>query len=392
MSHAIGKHDFEAQSATELSFKKGDVMEIIKNTDTGWVQGTLNGQKGWFPSDFVDFFTPQQHEQSAQKEEAQAREKPKLPTKPKPRRKPMPRPPAKQQQKEKRENPNRKKVTVRLKSERAFADPKLLQSYIGQDKTKREVLRRRLQALEAESVQSGRVVSLHLLKEHVELLPNRYDGKEVASSPRVLAALLDQFEHVLEYRTRVFVNELAKEKDPKLAPTLPTPVYRDDVAAAALQHYFALFALDNMPSFCAIMQEHLIKYDSDTVASLMVQSNASSSSAASGVLLPMSISFTSSSSSSSSTQKFEQVKDGTGEFFILETLELGLRAALQQFGNETLMSVPWSIVELVCFNFKSIGMVIGIVKYCVRQKKKNTNDFCCCTVFWSFIGNIGGCT
>jgi hypothetical protein len=55
----IAKHDFVAQSATELSFAKGDQLIVLKKDSSGWVQAELasSGARGWVPFDFLTMVT-----------------------------------------------------------------------------------------------------------------------------------------------------------------------------------------------------------------------------------------------------------------------------------------------------------------------------------------------
>jgi hypothetical protein len=48
-------YDYEAENDTDLSFKEGDVINIIDDSDpSGWYEGELNGVRGFFPSNFVE--------------------------------------------------------------------------------------------------------------------------------------------------------------------------------------------------------------------------------------------------------------------------------------------------------------------------------------------------
>lgn len=49
----IAKHAFKGTNPNELSFKKGQVIQVINRDDSGWAQGILDGAKGWFPISFV---------------------------------------------------------------------------------------------------------------------------------------------------------------------------------------------------------------------------------------------------------------------------------------------------------------------------------------------------
>ncbi|XP_070711844.1 rho guanine nucleotide exchange factor 7-like [Pempheris klunzingeri] len=44
---------FEQTNEDELSFAKGDIINVIRQEDGGWWEGSLNGKSGWFPSNYV---------------------------------------------------------------------------------------------------------------------------------------------------------------------------------------------------------------------------------------------------------------------------------------------------------------------------------------------------
>ncbi|ORX73514.1 ras GEF [Anaeromyces robustus] len=47
------KEDYIAQGADQLSFKKGDIIQVITRLDSGWWDGFCNEKRGWFPSNLV---------------------------------------------------------------------------------------------------------------------------------------------------------------------------------------------------------------------------------------------------------------------------------------------------------------------------------------------------
>lgn len=49
----VALYDFEAVNAEELNIREGDRIIVIKKDDSGWWEGTLNGQKGVFPANYV---------------------------------------------------------------------------------------------------------------------------------------------------------------------------------------------------------------------------------------------------------------------------------------------------------------------------------------------------
>ncbi|XP_069799211.1 rho guanine nucleotide exchange factor 6 isoform X1 [Dendropsophus ebraccatus] len=52
------KFSFKQQNEDELSFSKGDTIHVTKVVDGGWWEGSLNGRTGWFPSNYVKEFKP----------------------------------------------------------------------------------------------------------------------------------------------------------------------------------------------------------------------------------------------------------------------------------------------------------------------------------------------
>ncbi|KZT36043.1 DUF500-domain-containing protein [Sistotremastrum suecicum HHB10207 ss-3] len=54
---AIALYDYNAQQSGDLSFKKGDVIIIVEKTGSShdWWTGRVNGKKGIFPANFVEF-------------------------------------------------------------------------------------------------------------------------------------------------------------------------------------------------------------------------------------------------------------------------------------------------------------------------------------------------
>jgi hypothetical protein len=49
----VALYDFEAVNAEELNIRQGDIIVVTKKDDSGWWEGTLNGQTGIFPSNYV---------------------------------------------------------------------------------------------------------------------------------------------------------------------------------------------------------------------------------------------------------------------------------------------------------------------------------------------------
>ncbi|XP_068446820.1 rho guanine nucleotide exchange factor 7b isoform X2 [Clinocottus analis] len=53
--HALFKARFTFQQTNEdeLSFSKGDIISVSRQEDGGWWEGSVNGNSGWFPSNYV---------------------------------------------------------------------------------------------------------------------------------------------------------------------------------------------------------------------------------------------------------------------------------------------------------------------------------------------------
>ncbi|KAF9423163.1 hypothetical protein BGZ94_008390 [Podila epigama] len=47
-------YDFDSEDATNLTFKKGDVIQVLAQLESGWWAGHCQGRQGWFPSNYVE--------------------------------------------------------------------------------------------------------------------------------------------------------------------------------------------------------------------------------------------------------------------------------------------------------------------------------------------------
>jgi son of sevenless-like protein len=45
-------YDYEADDRTSLSFRAGEIIQVITQLESGWWDGVLNGVRGWFPSNY----------------------------------------------------------------------------------------------------------------------------------------------------------------------------------------------------------------------------------------------------------------------------------------------------------------------------------------------------
>jgi len=50
-------YDYDADDRTSLSFRSGDVIQVITQLESGWWDGVINGVRGWFPSNYCDVIT-----------------------------------------------------------------------------------------------------------------------------------------------------------------------------------------------------------------------------------------------------------------------------------------------------------------------------------------------
>jgi hypothetical protein len=46
-------HDYEALDTTGLTFRQNDIIEVLVQQPSGWWNGILGDQRGWFPSNQV---------------------------------------------------------------------------------------------------------------------------------------------------------------------------------------------------------------------------------------------------------------------------------------------------------------------------------------------------
>lgn len=45
-------YNYDADDRTSLSFRQGDVIQVITQLESGWWDGVINGVRGWFPSNY----------------------------------------------------------------------------------------------------------------------------------------------------------------------------------------------------------------------------------------------------------------------------------------------------------------------------------------------------
>lgn len=57
-----GLYDYKGTDTSALSFQKGAIIEVFNQLETGWWDGVLDDERGWFPSNYVQLLTPQETE------------------------------------------------------------------------------------------------------------------------------------------------------------------------------------------------------------------------------------------------------------------------------------------------------------------------------------------
>jgi len=55
-------YDYEAQDASALSFRTDDIIEVLTQQPSGWWDGLLGEERGWFPSNYVTIISDEEAE------------------------------------------------------------------------------------------------------------------------------------------------------------------------------------------------------------------------------------------------------------------------------------------------------------------------------------------
>ncbi|XP_076023658.1 ABI family, member 3a isoform X2 [Genypterus blacodes] len=53
LDEVVAQYDYEASKPDELTFTEGDIIYLIHRHDNGWWEGIVNGNRGFFPQNFV---------------------------------------------------------------------------------------------------------------------------------------------------------------------------------------------------------------------------------------------------------------------------------------------------------------------------------------------------
>lgn len=55
-------YDYEAQDPSALSFRTDDIIEVLTQQPSGWWDGLLGEERGWFPSNYVTIISDEEAE------------------------------------------------------------------------------------------------------------------------------------------------------------------------------------------------------------------------------------------------------------------------------------------------------------------------------------------
>ncbi|KAI0372236.1 ras GEF [Pilatotrama ljubarskyi] len=53
-------YDYQTNDSSSLSFRRGDIIEVLTRLESGWWDGLLNDERGWFPSNYVTVISEQE--------------------------------------------------------------------------------------------------------------------------------------------------------------------------------------------------------------------------------------------------------------------------------------------------------------------------------------------
>lgn len=65
-------YDYQTNDASSLSFRKNDIIEVLTQLESGWWDGLLGDERGWFPSNYVSTISDEEAELALSHYEQQA--------------------------------------------------------------------------------------------------------------------------------------------------------------------------------------------------------------------------------------------------------------------------------------------------------------------------------
>jgi son of sevenless-like protein len=65
-------YDYDAQDPSALSFRRNDIIEILTRQPSGWWDGLLGDERGWFPSNYVVIISDEEAEYAFAQAEIEA--------------------------------------------------------------------------------------------------------------------------------------------------------------------------------------------------------------------------------------------------------------------------------------------------------------------------------
>lgn len=55
-------YDYESTDDSSLTFARGDIVEVLTQLESGWWDGLIDTERGWFPSNFVTIISDEEAE------------------------------------------------------------------------------------------------------------------------------------------------------------------------------------------------------------------------------------------------------------------------------------------------------------------------------------------
>lgn len=69
-------YDYQTQDSSSLSFRKNDIIEVLTQLESGWWDGLLGDERGWFPSNYVTIISEEEAELALSAIESQQQAQP----------------------------------------------------------------------------------------------------------------------------------------------------------------------------------------------------------------------------------------------------------------------------------------------------------------------------